>query len=212
MTKAFKKTIVDLSDNWLQSAEGRMTGKHSDNLEILAFLLKRYGKQTIDFQDMMNSVEELCADYPDLLNQFYTLFGGDQRVQLPVQVESRSNKRSSTTKEIGINRKKSVVDADKSVISSIGYIVQSLAKHQDALPILYPDGVIHPAFEAVVTKSSSNQYQQLAALQADMDFLWTELEAHQLPIDRVRKHYMYLVDYYFPSLSRGKTRSKVEGR
>jgi hypothetical protein len=98
---------------------------------------------------------------------------------------------------------------DVNVSSHIQYIVSSLDRHTDSAVLLKKNGnaPISP-FKKIMQKASNLEYILLEDLEKDVDRMLNTLTKQGQVVDRVRKHYDYLVSYYFPSrVIHGKRRS-----
>ncbi|KAI8902552.1 hypothetical protein BC833DRAFT_573285 [Globomyces pollinis-pini] len=92
--------------------------------------------------------------------------------------------------------------------SPLQYIVQSLARHSDSLESLFnDDDVPIDEFQNILTKSEEGEYLRLECLQKDLECLFSILERRGVRMDRVRKHYIFLVEFYFPSQGRSRLRN-----
>jgi hypothetical protein len=82
---------------------------------------------------------------------------------------------------------------------SFQYIISSLDRHADSQVLLKKGNTPIPIFKKIIQKSMNLEYVELEELEKDVDKMLNTLARQGHVVDRVRKHYEYLVSYYFPS-------------
>jgi hypothetical protein len=98
--------------------------------------------------------------------------------------------------------------SDSNVPYHIQYIVSSLDRHNGSQIILKKGSNPISPFKKIIQKSLNLEYLDLQDLERDVDRMLNNLSKQGHVVDRVRKHYDYLVGYYFPSSGiQGKRRS-----
>ncbi|KAJ3270883.1 hypothetical protein HDV01_007354 [Terramyces sp. JEL0728] len=76
---------------------------------------------------------------------------------------------------------------------NLEYIVNSLAKHSDSAHTLYDDDEPIPLFQEILEKSEEGVYLSLEVLDKDVEDMLQSLTRSGIRVDRVQKHYEYLV-------------------
>ncbi|KAJ3312113.1 hypothetical protein HDV04_003367 [Boothiomyces sp. JEL0838] len=76
---------------------------------------------------------------------------------------------------------------------NLEYIVNSLAKHSDSAHTLYDDDEPIPIFQEILDKSEAGNFTSLDLLDKDIEDMLQSLSRTGIRVDRVVKHYEYLV-------------------
>jgi hypothetical protein len=69
--RLFKKQANEISSKWLSSAHQFLP---KDGIDICSVLLKKYSAKNLELEDLLNSIEEICLSYPNLISAFLHLF------------------------------------------------------------------------------------------------------------------------------------------
>lgn len=110
--------------------------------------------------------------------------------------------RNLLNRSLGLKKQKQGTDLG----SLLQYIVSSLGRHSDS-DILVPEDPV-PAFQIIIDKTDNCEYTALGDFQSDMELMFQKLGINCGSVDKIRKHYEYLVGYFFPTQMNGGRKRK----
>ena len=121
----------------------------------------------------------------------------DAQVSTAFPIDSSASPRSS------------ILKADK-FTQSLKYIVGSLERYSDeSLESEEHEHETIAELQEISMKTDQRRYTDLSEFSSDFNSMLETLEAKGKHVEKVRKHFLYLTDYYFPSHGKpGKLRSR----